>query len=66
MHITVTKHDMNEKWKTFIVKNLLCYTKLFYLAIKRFNCIDICSPKYSVMIYKMLKVNIIVYNYINY
>lgn len=56
---------MNEKWKTFIIKNLLCYTKLFYLAIKRFIYIDICSPKYSVMIYQMLKVNNIVYSYIN-
>ncbi|XP_050527603.1 sphingomyelin phosphodiesterase 4 [Daktulosphaira vitifoliae] len=52
----ITEKEMNDKWKIFIIRNLLCYTKLFYRAIKRFNCIDICSPRYSAMIFRLLKV----------
>ncbi|XP_015376259.1 PREDICTED: sphingomyelin phosphodiesterase 4 [Diuraphis noxia] len=53
---SITELEMNDKWRIFIIRNLLCYTKLFYLAIKRFICIDVCSPRYSIMVYRMLKV----------
>ncbi|XP_001945260.2 sphingomyelin phosphodiesterase 4 [Acyrthosiphon pisum] len=53
---SITELEMNNKWRIFIIRNLLCYTKLFYLAIKRFICIDVCSPRYSIMVYRMLKV----------
>lgn len=48
---------MCDTWRIFVIRNLLCYTKLFHLAIKRFICIDVCSPRYSIMVYRMLKVN---------
>ncbi|VVC29694.1 Sphingomyelin phosphodiesterase 4, partial [Cinara cedri] len=53
---SITESEMSNKWRVFIMKNLLCYTKLFYLAIKRFNCVDICTPKYSIMIFRFLKI----------
>jgi len=53
---SLTEFEMSDKWRVFIIRNLLCYTKLFYLAIKRFNCIDICSPRFSIMILRILKV----------
>uniref|UniRef100_A0A2S2QZU4 Sphingomyelin phosphodiesterase 4 n=1 Tax=Sipha flava TaxID=143950 RepID=A0A2S2QZU4_9HEMI len=53
---SITENEMNDKWRVFITRNLLCYTKLFYFAIKRFTCIDICSPRYSVMVFRLLKV----------
>lgn len=53
---SITDLEMNDKWRIFVIRNLLCYTKLFYLAIKRFSCIDVCSPRYSIMVYRMLKV----------
>ncbi|XP_050439212.1 sphingomyelin phosphodiesterase 4 [Adelges cooleyi] len=54
--VMISEKEMNDKWRIFIIRNLLCYTKLFYWAIKRFNCIDICSPRYSAMIFRLLKV----------
>lgn len=54
---SITESEMNNKWRIFIIRNLLCYTKLFHLAIKRFINIDICSPRYSTMVCRMLKVN---------
>ncbi|XP_025191971.1 sphingomyelin phosphodiesterase 4 [Melanaphis sacchari] len=53
---SITDLEMNDKWRIFVIRNLLCYTKLFYLAIQRFICIDVCSPRYSIMVYRMLKV----------
>ncbi|XP_026817917.1 sphingomyelin phosphodiesterase 4-like [Rhopalosiphum maidis] len=53
---SITDIEMNDRWRIFVIRNLLCYTKLFHLAIKRFICIDVCSPRYSIMVYRMLKV----------
>lgn len=54
---SITESQVNEKWRIFFIRNLLCYTKLFYLAIKRFTYIDICSPRHSIMVSRTLKVN---------
>ncbi|KAL4136038.1 hypothetical protein QTP88_007609 [Uroleucon formosanum] len=53
---SITELEINNKWRIFIIRNLLCYTKLFHLAIQRFICINVCSPRYSIMVYRMLKV----------
>lgn len=55
-HYSITESEMIDKWKVFIVRNLPCFTKLFYLAIKRFICTDICSPRYSIMVLRTVKV----------
>lgn len=52
---------VDQQYLGFVAENLLAYTVIFQQLIPRFSRVDLISPKYSLMLFRVFKVRI--YNF---